>query len=92
MNNVVQFRGGKKKAPAVTYSPGVIDTTLNRALLTVQHCALVAGDQETASELLRAVADCDLGSRWLSLPGRFIEVFDAMDTEATYRAILGVTD
>lgn len=97
MSNVIQF-GSKRPAEIKTGATRVFKTgdkiwaSLNKALLAVQHCALVTGDREMARELLLHLADCNLSERWLILPARFREVIENTDVEATYRAIMGVDD
>lgn len=96
MSNVIQFGQPNKRTPAAngikTQHVGDCETTLNKALMTVQYLTLVVGDRKTAKDLLRTVADSPLTGSRIVLPNRFYEVIISTDIEATYRAILGVPD
>lgn len=89
MSNVIKFES-KKPANPPRHAPNAMWVSVTKALLTVQHCSLVTGDLKTARELLLFLADCDLSKHYVTMPGRFYEAIENTDTEATYRAIMGV--
>jgi hypothetical protein len=89
MSKVIQFIARVK--PERT--PGPFTCSLNRALLTVQYCALVLQDNETACEILQIItAQVEPLSYPVTLPGKYREIVEGTDTAATYRAVLGVSD
>jgi len=92
MNNILEFPSKKPARAKRPRASGTIWITLNKAMMTIQHLSLVVDDQEQARELLLYLADCDLSKRWLTFPDKFHEAIENMNVEATYRAILGVTD
>ena len=89
MGDVVTFIG-KVKAPV---RPGPFTCSLNRALLAVQYAALVLHDDATACGLLQCLGAQQEPLRdVVTLPGTYREVVENLDTKATYRAVMGVTD
>lgn len=88
MTNVITFIG-KVKAKAM---PGPFTCSLNRALLTVQYCALVLHDEETAIGILQQITAGHNIAQQVTLPGEYRDVVENTDTAATYRAVLGVGD
>jgi hypothetical protein len=87
MSKVIQFIARVNPKP----TPGPFTCSLNRALLTVQYCALVLQDNETACEILQIITEqIEPLSYPVTLPGKYREIVEGTDTAATYRAVLGV--
>ena len=89
MGDIIKFIGSVKvqaKQPVPDFT-----CSLNRALLTVQYCALVLEDSITACEILQIItAQVEPLSHPVTLPGMYREIVEGTDTAATYRAVLGV--